>query len=161
MGVSDEVMKDFIEDAFSALDEFYPGSKRKRKEKAAPKEVAEIKSWDARPYFKTMPNGQDMELFTLGALADALGRPIITVRHWIKVGHLPTSPYRLPTKPNKNGDPHQGRRLYSRAQIEAAIKIFDEAGLLHEGRVEWSYHQQVTKDIAEAWDKLRVEETTN
>ena len=159
MGFGDEVSNDLIDDMFSEFNEYYPGSKRKRRavEETAKREV-EIKSWDSRPYFKTMPNGEDMEMFTLGALADALGRPIITVRHWTKKGYLPQAPYRLPAKPDKNGDTHQGRRLYSRSMIESAVEVFDKAGLLDEIRVEWSYHQQVSNDIAESWNKIRETE---
>ena len=150
---------DLIDDLFSEFEEFYPGSKRKRRQTEEPeKRVVELKSWDSRPYYKTMPNGQDMEMFTLGALADALGRPIITVRDWTKKGYLPAAPYRLPSKPDKNGDIHKGRRLYSRRMIESAVGIFGEAGLLDELRVEWSHYQQVSNDIAEVWDKIRTEE---
>jgi hypothetical protein len=152
--------EDFIDEMFSAVDEYYPGSKRKRRatEQEAPK-VKETKTWDSRPYVKTMPNGVDMELFTLGSLADALGRPVITVRDWVRKGYLPTAPYRLPTVSNKNGDPHQGRRLYSRAMIESVVEIFGQAGLLNGSRVEWSDHKQVTEDIATVWNKIRIEQS--
>lgn len=150
-------MEDFIDEMFSSVDEYYPGSKRKRKSviKEAPK-VKEQATWDARSYSKTLPNGKDIEFFTLGALAKALGRPIVTVRTWTMAGQLPASPYRMPTVVDKNGDDRIGRRLYSRAMIEAAIDIFERNGLLHLDRIEWSRHQHVTDDIAEAWGKLRA-----
>lgn len=155
-------MEDLIEEMFSAVDNYYPGSKRKRREteKTAPT-VKEEKTWDSSPRITTMPNGQDMELFTLGALADALGRPVITVRDWVRKSYLPTAPYRLPAVNNKNGDPHNGKRLYSRAMIDSAVEIFGKAGLLGETRVEWSSHRQVTEDIATVWNNIRIEELNN
>lgn len=108
-----------------------------------------------------MLNGREVEFYTLGALADALGRPIITIRLWMKEGHIPPSPYRLPSKKDKNGEVRQGRRLYTRAMIEAAITAFEKAGLLNTKYVQWSLHRQVTVDIDEAWSKIRAEETGN
>ena len=153
---------DLIDQMFSAVDEYYPGSKRTRRPVAEPEvKVHDLQGWDSRPYYKTMPNGQSMELFTLGALASALGRPIITVRDWTKKGYLPKAPYRLPSKPDKNGDIHHGRRLYSRAMIESAVEIFGKAGLLGGSRVEWSNHQAVPQELSEAWDKLRANNIGN
>lgn len=151
--------EDFIDQTLLSLDEYYPGSKRKR---TAPKVqvVQEVSSdWDARPYIKTMPNGQDVEMFTIGALADALGRPIITLRAWMKEGHLPMSPYRLPSKVDKHGVMRQGRRLYTRPMIEAAIEVFRSNGLLGINRVDWVVHQHVPQELAEAWSNIRAKET--
>jgi hypothetical protein len=151
---------DFIESSFADLDVFYPGSKRKRRE---PKvvETRESQLWDSRPYLKTLPNGREIEMFTVGALANALGRPFITIRKWNEEGYLPSSPYRLPTKKNKNGDDHKGRRLYSRAMIETAVELFDKAGLLNVKRIEWSLHQKLVKELAEAWTNILAQETKN
>ena len=44
--------------------------------------------------------------------------------------------------------------------IESAVEIFQAAGLLHTKRVEWATNRQVTADLAEAWSKIRAEETT-
>ena len=151
-------MSDYIENSFADLDNFYPGSKRKRREPAKPEVIPET-DWDAKSYKKTLPNGKDIEMFTIGSLANALGRPLITVRAWIKEGYLPASPYRLPTKKNVNGEDHLGRRLYSRPMIETAVELFDKAGLLHKKRIDWSLHQQLSKDIAEAWRQIRAKET--
>lgn len=150
--------KDYIEDSFAELDNFYPGSKRKRREPTK-LEVKPEADWDSKSYKKTLPNGKDVEMFTIGALASALGRPLITVRAWIKEGYLPASPYRLPTKKNVKGEDHHGRRLYSRPMIETAIELFDKAGLLNKKRIDWSLHQQLSQDIAEAWAKIRAKET--
>lgn len=153
-------MSDFIDKEFAALDDYYPGSRRKRRTPLPP-EVQPKSDWDQRAVKKILPNGKEVEMFTLGALADALGRPIITLRLWMKEGHLPASPYRLPDKKDKNGDVRKGRRLYTRSMIEAAISAFERAGLLYTKRVQWSVHRQVTRDIDEAWTKIRAEETGN
>jgi len=81
-------MTDEIDKMFSDLDTYYPGSKRKRREPKAP-EVEVDDTWESKSYTKTLPNGKDMEFYTIGALAQALGRPVITIRQWIKSGYLP------------------------------------------------------------------------
>jgi len=152
--------EDFIESTFADLDTFYPGSKRKRKPVVvkAP-EVEPDFMWDSKPIKRTLPNGSDLEMFTIGALAAALGRPVITIRAWIKEGYLPAAPYRLPSTKNVNGKEHQGRRLYSRAMVEKTIELFHSAGLLHVKRIEWSLHRQLSIEIAEAWSEIRATET--
>jgi len=153
------VAEDFIDSTFADLDVYYPGSKRKRRADV-PKTVddVQIQPWDSTPKVVTLPNGKDVELFTVGALAQALGRPFITIRVWNEKGYLPTPAYRLPTKKNKNGEDHKGRRLYSRAMIETAVEIFDKNGLLHLKRIEWSLHRHVPIELAEAWSKVLAEE---
>lgn len=151
--------EDFIDSILSDLEEYYPNSKRKRKVSVPKKlEIEPDSSWDSKPTKKTLPNGKDVELFSIGALAAALGRPVITIRTWIKEGYLPASPYRLPTKKNINGKDHQGRRLYSRAMVESTIALFSSAGVLNTKRVEWSLHRQLSNKIAEAWAEIRATE---
>lgn len=147
---------DFIDNTFAGLDNYYPGSKRKRREEKR-EEVSAPASWDSTPYVKSLPDGTDMDFFTIGALAKALGRPIITIRHWIKSGYLPVSPYRLPAKVDVNGEERLGRRLYSRPMIEVAVTIFSKAGLLSVKRIQWP-NQELTSAIAEAWEKIRATE---
>jgi len=154
---------DYIENAFADLDVFYPGSKRKRRESATPKTVEHVQTqgWDAKPQVKTLPNGRDVELFTVGALAQALGRPFVSIRVWNEKGYLPKAPYRLPTKKNVHGEDHKGRRLYSRAMIETAVDLFTKAGLLNVKRIDWSAHRNLSIEIAEAWSQILAIETQN
>lgn len=154
--------EDFIDKSFADLDDFYPGSKRKRKVKVekAPEVVPDL-NWDAKPYKKLLPNGKEVDMFTIGALAAALGRPVITIRAWIKEGYLPASPYRLPTTKNVKGEDHAGRRLYSRAMVEKLVELFSSAGLLNVKRIEWSLHRHLPQEIAEAWNTIRANETKN
>lgn len=154
--------EDFIDKSFADLEDYYPGSKRKRKPIVVKEpEVKPDAHWDSKPYKKTLPNGRDLEMFTIGALASAVGRPVITIRAWIKEGYLPASPYRMPTKKNRNGEDHAGRRLYSRAMVEALVDIFAKAGLMETKRIEWSMHRQLPQEIAEAWNQIRANETKN
>jgi hypothetical protein len=154
------VTDDLIDSMFSDVDQYYPGSKRKRKPIEAKKPEVELDlNWDAKPIKKTLPNGRDLEMFTIGALAAALGRPVITLRAWIKEGYLPASPYRLPSTKDVNGKDHQGRRLYSRSMVEKVVEILRTVGLLEVKRIEWSLHRQVSIDIAEAWTQIRADET--
>ena len=152
--------EDFIDKSFADLDIYYPGSKRKRKPVVAKTpETDSSYTWDAKSFVKTLPNGRDLEMFTIGALAAAVGRPVITIRAWLKEGYLPASPYRLPTKKNINGEDHAGRRLYSRAMVETLVEIFSRNGLMDTKRIEWSMHRQLPHEIAEAWNQIRAEET--
>jgi hypothetical protein len=144
---------DLIDSAFAGLDVYYPGSKRKRRDVVKPEPKVQ-ESWDSKPYIKTLPSGKDIEMFAIGALAQALGRPLITIRAWFKWGYLPESPYRLPTKKDKTGVDRKGRRLYTRPMIEAAISIFTRNGLMDNPRIDWSKHPTVAKEIADAWDNL-------
>ena len=150
---------DLIDSTFADLDSYYPGSKRKRKPVVVKQPEIEVDTnWDSKPVKKTLPNGRDLEMFTIGALAAAVGRPVVSVRAWIKEGYLPASPCRLPTKKDVNGKDHAGRRLYSRAMVEKLVEILDKAGLLHIKRIEWPLHRQVSLDIAEAWSQIRANE---
>lgn len=159
-GLATKMTDDFIEKAFADLDVYYPGSKQKRKEKPAPKqEVFPDLQWDSRPRTTTLPNGRDIEMFTIGAIASALGRPVITIRAWLKEGYLPAAPYRLPAKKNIHGEDHQGRRLYSRAMVEKVVELFDTAGLLYVKRIDWALHRKLSTEIAEAWSQIRADET--
>jgi hypothetical protein len=89
-------MSDEIDKMFSDLETYYPGSKRKRRE-TKKAEVIPDAGWDTKPIKKTMPNGKEMEFFTLVNLAGALGRPVKTLRKWLDNGYLPPSPYRSPS----------------------------------------------------------------
>jgi hypothetical protein len=151
--------EDFIDKAFAGLEDYYPGSKRKRREKPKP-EITPKADWDSRSYDKTLPNGKTVQMYTIGSLADALGRPVITLRLWMKEGHLPASPYRLPAIIDKSGNTREGRRLYTKAMIEAAVEIFGKAGLLEKSRVDWKLHRHLTREIDEAWTNIRALETT-
>lgn len=150
--------EDLFDQLFPGLDDYYPNSKRKRKAPVV-KEVKIDRSWEDEFFLKTLPNGNEVQMYTIGTLAKALERPTKTVRFWITEGYLPTSPYRLPDTVGSNGKVYQGRRLYSKAMVEAAIEILASAGLLGTVRVDWKIHRNLSDKIAEAWTQIRAEET--
>ena len=149
--------KDLVDDIFSGADAFYPGSKRKRRVLTERPKV-EKKPWDNRPIKKTLPNGTDVNMYTIGALATALERPIITIRSWIAEGYIPAAPYRLPDKVDKTGNKRKGRRLYTGPMIESAVGIFSKHGLITSKRVEWSTNRHIFNEIDEAWKLIRAQE---
>ena len=135
------------------IDEFYPGSKKKRKSVLAEESVVpDPDAWDSRP-FKKVVNGVTTDMFTIGALAKALGRPVSTLRMWMARGYLPNSPYRLPPV-EVNGTMRKNRRLYTRPMIESTIDAFDKRRLLGSARIEWSERHDLKVEILEAWKAL-------
>lgn len=153
----------FSEDT-DPLGDYYPGSKRKRREpdpvveqrKAA---VAEIKTWDANPVTKHVIGGKQVELFPVGALAMALGnRPLVTIRLWERKGYIPRAPYRL-SKSIVGGKEYQGRRYYTRALIESAVEEFDKRGLLYAARINWAAHTDLPIALVERWKDITANPT--
>lgn len=154
-------MEDKVDAFFSDLDEFYPGSKKKRRPvdpNAKPKKVKEELSWDANPQVKTLPNGKVVELYSAGSLCQALGRPIVTVRLWERKGYIPRAPYRLKSH-IVDGVKKPGWRMYSKAMIEAAIKSFQSRNLLEAPRVDWNRYPDLAIELAEAWTAIHNQET--
>jgi hypothetical protein len=151
--------EDEIEKAFAGL-QYKPGSKQKRREvnpKAPRKKSYEEHSWDADPIIKTL-GGKEVEVFTIGALAKALEKSIISIRSWEKKGYIPRAPYRLRSK-SLNGQKVGGNRVYTRALIEIAVEEFSRRGLLGNARVEWSQHTDLTHSIMSRWQDTIANES--
>jgi hypothetical protein len=145
---------DEIEAAFADL-EYVPGSKQKRREpdpKVSRRKIGESNGWDANPIIKTL-GGKDTEVFTIGALALALEKTIVTVRLWERKGYIPRAPYRLRSK-TLGGKKTGGNRVYTRALIESAIEEFNRRGLLGSARVEWSQHEDLTDALVKRWKEI-------
>lgn len=68
-------------------------------------------------------DGVKVRMFTIGALARAIGKGISTIRVWERNGTLPETPYR-----SKKGD-----RLYTLEMVEAIQKELRKAGKLNRG----------------------------
>jgi hypothetical protein len=79
-------------------------------------------TWARSPKF--LP-GRSEAYYTIGALAQALGRSPTTVRAWIREGWMPDSTRRSGTR-----DMRGSRRMYTRAQIEGLVRIAHEELLL-------------------------------
>lgn len=145
----DEVLK-----SFEGLDTV-PGSKKKRREptekseKRRKKLLGESNGWDENPIIKTL-KGEEVEVFTIGALAQALEKQIVTIRLWEKKGYIPIAPYRLRSK-SLNGKKVSGNRVYTRELIEITIEEFSKRGLLGTARVEWKHNADLTGVLVQRW----------
>jgi hypothetical protein len=143
---------DEIEKAFADL-QYKPGSKQKRRtinpEVSKKRKAKEESSWDSSAIKKNL-NGKETEVFTIGAMAQALEKSIISIRSWEKRGYLPRAPYRLRSK-TLNGEKVAGNRVYTRRLIEITIEEFSKRGLLGVSRVEWSKHHDLTIAITSRW----------
>jgi hypothetical protein len=151
--------QDEIEKAFADL-EYVPGSKKKRREldpKVSRRKVGESNGWDANPVIKTL-GGIETEVFTIGALALALEKTIVTIRLWERKGYIPRAPYRLRSKTLK-GEKTGGNRVYTRALIESSIEEFNRRGLLGSARVEWSQHEDLTEALVKRWKDITSTES--
>lgn len=154
MRSEDEILK-----AFEDL-EYIPGSKKKRREpdpKVSLRRSGESNGWDENPIIKTL-GGQDVEVFTISALAQALEKTIVTVRLWERKGYIPRAPYRLRSKTLK-GQKTGGNRVYTRALIEATVEEFSKRGLLGTARVEWNQHDELTDALVKRWKEITETES--
>ena len=116
-----------FEDDFRGIaQEYYPGSSRQRHVNRVPSStLVEQDAWDRSPRrFKV--GGVEQEFFTVGALAEALGRKSATIRKWEREGIIPRATFRQPSD-----DPRGVRRLYSRAQVEGIVRLANEEGLMN------------------------------
>jgi len=146
--------EDEIIEAFKDL-EYIPGSKKKRREpdsKVSRRKNGETNGWDENPIIKTL-GGKETEVYTIGALAQALEKTIVTVRLWERKGYIPRAPYRLRSKTLK-GQKTGGNRVYTRSLIEAAIDEFAKRNLLGSARVEWNQHEDLTEALLKRWKEL-------
>lgn len=77
------------------------------------------------PVKKTLklPNGETLELFYIGALAEALGRDSNTIRRWEIAGVIPDPCFK----------DKFGKRLYSQEQIDAIVRCAERAKIKQGG----------------------------
>lgn len=154
--------QDPVDLIFAGLDEFYPGSKKKRRplnpEAKKPRVKKEEGSWDSESQVKKLPNGSVVELFSAGAFALALGRPLVTIRLWERKGYIPRAPYRLKSIV-VDGVKKPGWRMYSRDIVESTIKAFEARGLMEAPRIDWNRHTDLSIELMETWRKIHSQET--
>lgn len=148
MGAGAQVSVD-IDEVFADLDQFYPGSKRKRREGPDTSTVSDT-AWDIKPIIK-MYEGVETEFYMPGALAKALGKTTVTIRLWERRSYIPKAPFRLPGY-ERAGKTVPGKRVYTRELIEIAIDEFARRGLLGAARVEWKDHHDLTVALYERWN---------
>lgn len=100
----------------SILDEFYPGSRVRRQQSPGPAPVVEEDPLGTGTFM--VVRGRRVEFFGIGQVARAINRTSVTLRAWEAKGVIPKSGY------VKNGADERGRRrLYTRAQAEAIIRL--------------------------------------
>lgn len=141
----------------SLTDVTYPGSKRVRKslkrvvEDKGQEEEPHPHDWDAKPYKKVVMNGKEVELFTVGALAQAMERSSQTIREWERYGVIPKAPFEV-------GEGRGKRRLYSRGHIEGLVRIAEEEGILVPPgrRVPDFSETEFTEKSIDLWERMRV-----
>jgi len=153
--------EDPVDRLLSELDDYYPGSKKKRRPlnpQARKPKVQEEGSWDSSPQVKTLPNGSVVELFSAGAFALALGRPLVTVRLWERKGYIPRAPYRLKSM-LVDGVKKPGWRMYSRDMVESTIQAFEARGLMEAARIDWNRYSELSIELMETWKKIHNQET--
>jgi hypothetical protein len=112
-----------IEDKFSDLD--YPGRRKpKNREESSKRKQPEKPVWDERPV-RYMAGGEIKEFYLISHVAKALDCSVQSIRAWEDKGLLPRSPYRGPRtkKPVAGGRSTKGRRLWTREQVEAIVRI--------------------------------------
>ena len=120
-------------DPFGSFDELkdWPGKKRPvNRPQAVSQPSGTLDDWDKKPVVYIY-GGVSREFFTIGHLADALGRSPVTIRSWENKGVLPRSPYRSP-RPRGESLPGvvKGKRLWTRDQIEGIIRIARDEGVI-------------------------------
>lgn len=124
-----------------------------RKPKTPPSETVR---WDRNPVVGKR-DGELFEFFTIGALAEALGRKTVTIRSWEVKKIFPKAEHRekppptakLPDKVSK------GRRLYTRQQIEAAVAAAKASGVYDPSNAASANWAEFTRLVRTAWAVLR------
>ncbi|MEW1675584.1 hypothetical protein AB0O47_20420 [Streptomyces noursei] len=109
--------------------------------------------WDSKPQVKPFAGGY-REFFGIGDLAKALRRDAVTMRKWEATGVIPKATYVISGK-TANGN----RRLYTRDQIEAIVRIAEEEGLFDgDPRGIRLSDTRFTERVKEAFEQLRHKE---
>lgn len=111
------------------MTEFFPGSRQPISLPAGPPDP--LAGLDSKVY---TVGGREVEFFTIGQVSQVLNRQPVTLRKWEREGIIPKATFSKPSK-----DPRGRRRLYSRAQVEALVRIAAEEGVLND------IHKQISK----------------
>lgn len=84
----------------------------------------DIQLWDASPRHYTV-NGVEREFFVISDVAKAIGYSVHSIRAWETAGLFPPATYRSPRTrgPVAGGHSNKGKRLWTRKQIQAILRI--------------------------------------
>lgn len=69
----------------------------------------------------TNDDGSIYRLYTIGALAEAVGKSVAAIRRWITDGVIPAETWRTEVIQRNLGD--TGLRLWSKEQIDALVRL--------------------------------------
>jgi predicted DNA-binding transcriptional regulator AlpA len=108
----------------------YPGTHQPIGSRAPTPLAPRSSGWDENPIYRQV-QGYMREFFGVGHLSKALGRSVKTIYKWETEGLFPKATF-IYNGASRNGQ----RRLYTRAQIEGALRIAEEEGILT-GRVRY------------------------
>lgn len=89
-------------------------------------------------------NGKEVELFTIGELADRLDRQRQTIRKWEREGIIPAATFRSKA----------GRRLYTSEQINAIIKVVEKYDLKQGMAIPPEFKREVKEEFDKATKKF-------
>lgn len=137
-------MKDIL-DLLGDLPDYPGNTPPKNRDKQASQHKGDLNGARGKIY---RINGIDVELFTIGELARAIGRKPVTVRMWEREGWIPKPKYRTPAPRGEQipSRPTKGRRLYSRAQLEFLAKAVSSFSLAEKNSSDWDKFRQHVKD---------------
>lgn len=124
--------KDPVLERFGDLAQDFPGKARMpiQRQKKVEKATAPPAMWDEKPVYYFF-DGEESEFFVIRHLAAALDCSVQSIRSWESRGLLPRSGYRSPSsqRPMAAGS-RKGRRLWTRAQINAILQIAEAEGVI-------------------------------
>ena len=83
----------------------------------------------------TFPDGSSVELYTIGYLAELLGRTATSIRRWEVGGLLPKTGFK----------DSRGFRLYSQSQMDAIVKSAEETGVMQGRSMAQTNFEKVVK----------------
>ena len=121
---------DRVDKLFEDLRDF-PGKRAPLLRQQAPKSVSgpqPLEEWDDHPRL-LMHQGVETEFFTIRHVALALHRSVRTIRTWERREAIPPATFRS-TRPRNSTLKHVGDRLWTRAQVEAMVRIAREEHVL-------------------------------
>lgn len=125
----------------------WPGNRRPKNRKLSTAPAAEDRFNGAKSK-KFLINGEEVEMFTIGGVAQALGKSTATIRAWEYRGWLPRAQFRTP-KPRKQQIPDKtsrGRRLYTLEQVEFLLEAAERFNINDKNVGDWNGFREHIKN---------------
>lgn len=88
-------------------------------------------------------HGKEVELYSIGELAEMLDRERQTIRKWERAGIIPAATFRTKS----------GRRLYTKEQVEAIVKAVEEFDVRQGVAIPQEFVQRVHEEFKKAEKK--------